>query len=293
MAKRQAHVAPVKKEQVQRLDQLIKDHKIIAIAKVAGIPGPQLQKIRRMLRGKAEIVVSKNSLFQLALADMEKGKPGLKGLGSTIHSQTALVATNLNPFLLFKQMEATKMPSPAKGGEIAPDDISVSEGETSFKPGPIVGELQKAGIPAGIEGGKVFIKKDKMLVKKGDRIPRELAPMLTKLEIFPLVVGLDLQAAWESGTVYPANLLAIDEVKIMGDMGKAAAHALHHPAAHHEGQEGGRGAGPGGRHTDKGHHRHAHREGPRPGEGAFRDGQDLTINRGCETVETVDKTQGG
>jgi large subunit ribosomal protein L10 len=226
MAKRQAHVAPAKKEQVQRINQLIKDHKIIAIARVAGIPGPQLQKIRKMLRGKAEIVVSKNNLFQLALADMEKGKPGLKGLGSSIQSQTALVATNLNPFLLFKQMEATKMPSAAKGGEIAPDDISVSEGETSFKPGPIVGELQKAGIPAGIEGGKVMIKKDKTLVKKGDRIPRELAPMLTKLEIFPLVVGLDLQAAWEAGTVYPANLLAIDEVKIMGEMAMAAAQAF-------------------------------------------------------------------
>ena len=226
MAKRQAHVAPVKKEQVQKLNQLIKDHKIIAIARVAGIPGPQLQKIRRMLRGKAEIVVSKNNLFQLALVEMEKGKPGLKGLGSSIQSQTALVATDLNPFLLFKQMEATKMPSPAKGGEVAPDDINIKEGETSFKPGPIVGELQKAGIQAGIEGGKVLIKKDKTLVKKGDRIPRELAPMLTKLEIFPLVVGLDLQAAWEAGTVYPANLLAIDEVKIMGEMGLAAAHAF-------------------------------------------------------------------
>ena len=226
MAKRQAHVAPAKKEQVQRINQIITDHKIIAIARVAGIPGPQLQKIRKMLRGKAEIVVSKNNLFQLALSEMDKGKPGLKGLGGAIQSQTALVATDLNPFLLFKEMEATKMPSAAKGGEVAPDDIEVREGETSFKPGPIVGELQKAGIPAGIEGGKVLIKKDKMLVKKGDRIPRELAPMLTKLEIFPLVVGLDLQAAWEAGTVYPAKLLAIDEVKIMGQMGQAAAQAF-------------------------------------------------------------------
>jgi large subunit ribosomal protein L10 len=136
------------------------------------------------------------------------------------------VATRLNPFSLFKEMEATKQPSAARGGETAPEDIMVREGETSFKPGPIVGELQKAGIPAGIEAGKVLIKKDKLLVKKGDRIPRELAPMLAKLEIFPMVVGLDLQAAWETGTVYPANVLAIDEVKIMGDMGKAAAEAF-------------------------------------------------------------------
>jgi len=226
MAKKQAHVAPAKKEQVQRITSIIQNYKIIGIARISGIPGPQLQKIRQKLRGKAEIVVSKNNLFQLALDGMDKAKPGLKGLGHTILSQTALVATNLNPFSLFKEMEATKMPSPARGGETAPADIQVSEGETSFKPGPIVGELQKAGIPAGIEGGKVMIKKDKLLVKKGDRIPRELAPMLTKLEIFPLVVGLDLQAAWEAGTVYPAKLLAIDEVKIMSDMGMAAAGAF-------------------------------------------------------------------
>jgi len=171
-------------------------------------------------------MVSKNNLFLIAIGEAEKSKPGLKGLTGTIGSQTALVATKLNPFSLFKEMEATKQPSPAKGGEQAPEDIMVHEGETSFKPGPIVGELQKAGIPAGIEAGKVLIKKDKVLVKKGERIPRELAPILAKLEIFPLIVGLDLQAAYETGTVYPAKVLAVDDAKIMADMGVAANEAF-------------------------------------------------------------------
>lgn len=226
MAKKPAHASPLKKESVQKINTLLKNYSTVGIARVTGIPGPQMQKIRQKLRGKVELIVSKNTLFELAIKDTEKAKPGIKGLNEKISSQTALVATNLNPFTLFKEMEKTKMPSPAKGGETAPDDIAVSEGETSFKPGPIVGELQKAGIPAGIEGGKVLIKKDKLLVKKGDKIPRELAPMLTKLEIFPLVVGLDLQAAWEAGTIYPANVLAIDEVKIMGDMNNAARFAF-------------------------------------------------------------------
>ena len=64
-------------------------------------------------------------------------------------------------------MEATKSTAPAKPGDIAPEDIIVKEGETPFKPGPIVGELQKAGIPAAIEGGKIVIRKDKVLVEKG------------------------------------------------------------------------------------------------------------------------------
>jgi large subunit ribosomal protein L10 len=226
MARKQAHVAPSKKEAVKKISEMLGGYPIIGVARVTGIPGPQLQKIRQKLRGKAEILVSKNNLFLIAIGEAERAKPGLKGLSGSISSQTALVATKLNPFSLFKEMEATKQPSPARGGETAPEDIIVLEGETSFKPGPIVGELQKAGIPAGIEAGKVLIKKDKVLVKKGEKIPRELAPILAKLEILPLTVGLDLQAAYEMGTVYPAKVLVVDEVKIMADMGLAARQAF-------------------------------------------------------------------
>jgi large subunit ribosomal protein L10 len=226
MARKQAHVASSKKDAVKKISEMIGGYPIIGVARVTGIPGPQLQKIRQKLRGKAEILVSKNNLFLIAIAEAEKSKPGLKGLSEIISSQTALVATKLNPFSLFKELESTKQPSPARGGETAPEDIMVYEGETSFKPGPIVGELQKAGIPAGIEAGKVLIKKDKVLVKKGEKIPRDLAPILAKLEIFPLTVGLDLQAAYEMGTVYPAKLLAVDDVKIMADMGLAARSAF-------------------------------------------------------------------
>jgi len=226
MARKQAHVAPSKKETVKKISEMIRGYPIVGVARVTGIPGPQLQRIRQKLRGKAEILVSKNNLFLIAIDEAEKSKPGLKGLSGTISSQTALVATRLNPFSLFKEMEATKQASHARGGETAPEDIMVHEGETSFKPGPIVGELQKAGIPAGIEAGKVMIKKDKVLVKKGEKIPRELAPILAKLEIFPLTVGLDLQAAYEAGTIYPAKVLAIDEARIMSDMGLAATQAF-------------------------------------------------------------------
>ena len=48
--------------------------------------------------------------------------------------------------------------TPARGGEIAPEDILVKKGETPFKPGPIVSEFQRAGLPAAIEKGKIIRK---------------------------------------------------------------------------------------------------------------------------------------
>ncbi|MGQ9582145.1 MAG: 50S ribosomal protein L10 [Thermoplasmatota archaeon] len=226
MGRKETHVAPAKREAVRRISELVQRHKVVGVASVSGVPGPQLQAIRQKLRGKVEILVSKNNLIRIAINENDQSRQGLKGLSDGVRAQTALVATDLNPFLLYKEMERTKQRSPARGGETAPEDISVSEGETPFKPGPIVGELQKAGIPAGIEGGKVVIKKDKLLVRKGERIPRELAPMLAKLEILPMTVGLDLQMVWEAGTIYPAGVLAIDETRIMAEIAKGAAQAL-------------------------------------------------------------------
>ncbi|NIP34765.1 MAG: 50S ribosomal protein L10, partial [Thermoplasmata archaeon] len=96
---------------------------------------------------------------------------------------------------LYKMMERTKTPSPAKGGELAPNDIVIKAGDTNFKPGPVVREFQKVGIPAAIERGKVVVKKDAVLVKEGEPIPKDLATVLPRLDILPLELGLDLKAA--------------------------------------------------------------------------------------------------
>ncbi|MBA3046058.1 MAG: 50S ribosomal protein L10 [Candidatus Thermoplasmatota archaeon] len=207
-----------KLEYLKDLKQVIQSSPVIAIVRVNGIPAPQFQSMRANLRGKVSFIVAKNNLIQLALKEMEGEKNGLSGLSQYIDGQCALVGSTDNPFKLNKIMEATMTASPAKGGEIAPDDIGVKAGETSFKPGPIVGELQQAGIPAAIESGKVVIKKDKQLVKAGEPIPLKVAQMLTKLEIFPLTVGMDLRGVYENGLVFKSDVLAIDEVKFMGDL---------------------------------------------------------------------------
>jgi large subunit ribosomal protein L10 len=207
-----------KLEYLKDLRQVIKSNPVIAVVNVGGIPAPQIQNMRGTLRGKISLIVAKNNLINLALKEMNAEMPGLDKLSELVDGQCALVGSADNPFKLFKVMESTKTPAPAKGGEIAPADIEVKAGETSFKPGPIVGEFQQAGIPAAIEGGKVVIKKAKLLVKEGDPIPLKAAQMLTKLEIFPLIVGMDLRGVWEKGIVFGPEVLAIDEKKFMGDL---------------------------------------------------------------------------
>lgn len=221
-------VAPWKSGEVDRLVRAIESKPVVGIANISGIPASAMQKMRRGLRGKAELLAAKHTLLDMAIKRALPKRKGLDGLTPVVDSiagATALVVSDLNPFRLYKALEITKSPSPAKGGEAAPADIEIKAGETSFKPGPIVAELQKAGIPAAVEGGKVVVKKDKTVLKAGQTISRDLALALAKMEIFPLTVGLDLQAVFDGAELYRPDVLRVDEEMVKGQVIEAIRHA--------------------------------------------------------------------
>ncbi len=187
------------------------DSPIVAVVDMHGIAGPQLQSMRVVLRGHATVRMAKNNLMLLALDEASGSKPGIEGLKDEIHGQCAIVTTDLNPFKLYKQLDATMTPAAAKAGELAPYDIVVPKGPTPFGPGPIIGELQKIGLPAAIDGGKIVIRKDTTLVKEGEPFPANVAKMLPKLEILPMIVGLGFRSAFEDGVIYGPDVLDIPE----------------------------------------------------------------------------------
>src|SRR5690349_1563849 len=162
-----AHVAPWKKDEVQRLTKIIEDSAVVGVAEVGGIPGPQIQAMRQSLRGQVHVLGSKNRLLAIALKEAGKTRPGVEQLAGKLHGQSVILATNQNPFKLFKSLKAGASMAPLKGGQAAPNDIFIPKGPTPFGPGPIVGELQKVGIPAKIEAGKVVISKDATPLKAG------------------------------------------------------------------------------------------------------------------------------
>ncbi|MGI5965161.1 MAG: 50S ribosomal protein L10 [Candidatus Methanomethylophilaceae archaeon] len=206
-----AHVAEWKKDLVKELVDGMLEYPVIAVVDVHGIAGQQIQNMRAKLRGHAYLKMTKNKLMTLAIKEAAEQRPGLEGILDAVHGQCAIIASDYSPFKLFKQLESTKTPAPAKAGQEAPFDIVIPKGPTPFGPGPIIGELQKIGLPAAIEAGKIVIKKDTTVVKSGEPIPTPVAVMLPKLGILPFIVGLDLRAAYEDGTVYHRDVLDIPD----------------------------------------------------------------------------------
>jgi large subunit ribosomal protein L10 len=217
------HLPAWKRKEVEEIKADAAKYSLIGLVDMYGIPASQLQQIRRNLRGSAKIRMTRNTLIEHAFK--EAGGP-LATLAEHLSGHSALIFTNDNPFKLFKMLEKTKTKMAAKPGETAPEDIVVEKGPTSFKPGPIVGELQQAGIPAAIEAGKVKIRETRTVVKKGAVVNAKLADVLAKLNIKPMDVGLKLQAALFEGDVYESSVLAIDETVILNQLTLAATQAF-------------------------------------------------------------------
>jgi large subunit ribosomal protein L10 len=217
------HVADWKKEKVAELEELTNNNEIIGIVNLADIPAPQLQTMRRTLGDKAILKMSRKNFIKIALANSNKN---VEGLADYLEGQPAMVFTEMNPFKLFKILEDSKTEAPAKAGAIAPADIVVPAGDTSFPPGPILGELQQAGIPAKIDKGSIVVTDDATVVKEGEEVPKNVADVLTKLEIHPMEVGMDLLAVCEGDTIYTADVLRIDEEETLQTITTAHQNAI-------------------------------------------------------------------
>lgn len=198
-------VAKWKQGYVKNLAEDISSAKVIGLVNITGIPSKQLQVMRKKLRGKARLTITKNNLIRRAL---EKAK--VKELEPYIDGPTGLVFSDLDPFRLEMLLSQGKTKAKAKAGNISPMDIVIPAGDTPFPPGPIIGELQQAGIKAKIEGGKIVVTRDSKIVSEGEVITQKLANVLGRLELEPFEIGLTLNAAFDGDLVYSNDVLSIN-----------------------------------------------------------------------------------
>lgn len=207
-----------KREMIEEFKRLFKSHPTIAIADLYKVGSSQLHKIRRKFRGVALLRVAKNTLVKRALKELG-GE--LEALSKYMEGQNILIFSKENPFKLAKMLEEAKVPSPARAGDIAPEDIVVPEGNTGLPPGPILSEFSEVGLPARISSGSIWITRTTVVAKKGEVISSRLASVLTRLGIKPIFIGLSLKAAFSEGLLFPAEALKLDLEALRSDIAKA------------------------------------------------------------------------
>ncbi len=185
--KKSTHVSEAKKKIVKDLIGLIKSKKTILLASIKNLPAAQFQEVCKKLRGKAIIKVPRKNLMFLALDN--SGIEHTKELEQYIGDSTAILFSDNDAFDLAGDLLRNKNPAKAKAGQEAPEDIKVQPGPTDLVPGPAISELGAVGIPIEIKEGKIYIKSEKIIARKGEKISQNAADVMSKLDIRPFSVG--------------------------------------------------------------------------------------------------------
>ncbi|MCS6768045.1 MAG: 50S ribosomal protein L10 [Candidatus Nitrosocaldus sp.] len=205
----QAKVYPEKKRRMyELLREAARRYRAIALVKMEKVRSTQLMPLRKILADEAKMVMVKNRLAVKALSD--SGVKGIEKILAELENQNLLIFTNMNPFKLQMLLEKNKVYLPAKGGDVATEDIVVPAGNTGLAPGPILSEFREAKIQTKIEEGTVWIAKDTVVAKQGEVISMKLASLLSKLGIKPIKAGVSLHLVLDDGLVYRSEDLKID-----------------------------------------------------------------------------------
>jgi large subunit ribosomal protein L10 len=211
-----------KVEEVDELVEMIESFQSVGVVNVAGIPSRQLQAMRADLYPDTKLRMSRNTLLERALDEVDEG---IEDLAEHIEGQVGLIGTDDNPFALYQVLEASKTPAPINAGEVAPNDVVIPAGDTGVDPGPFVGELQQVGAAARIQEGSIHVTEDSNVLSAGDEVSDGLANVLSELGIEPKEVGLDLRAVYSEGVMFDPEDLDIDMEAYRSDVATAAARA--------------------------------------------------------------------
>ncbi len=213
-----------KEAKVGELKQKMEDYPVVGVLDMHGLPAKQLQEIKKEMKKFAEVRMTRKTLMELAIdqADVD----GVEKLKENDAKQPALIFSERDPFQLYSLIQRNKTSAAAQGGEEAPNDIEVPEGDTGIGPGPMLGKLQGAGLQVQVEDGTIHVQQPDVVVEKGEEITGDIAEILNQLGIEPLEIGLDLKIAFSEGEIFTAEQLDIDVEAYRTDVEAAASRAF-------------------------------------------------------------------
>jgi len=178
----------LKEKQVEKFVELIKEGKTLMVVSIKGVPSKQFQDIKKSIREYAEVRVAKKNILERALKEF--GKDSILKVNDYVDSNCAFIISDKEGYELAALLNKKQTPVFAKAGQEAPEDIEVKDGPTDLVPGPAISELGAQGLQVAVENGKISIKKSKVVITKGKTISAELASLLQKLHIQPMMIGL-------------------------------------------------------------------------------------------------------
>jgi len=212
-----------------KLDTYLSKYKNVLICTVDNVGSHQMQKVRISLRGKAVLLMGKNTICRKAIREHQEANPALEALLPYVKGNIGFVFTDHDLNVVRKIILENKVPAAAKQGSIAPADVIVPPGPTGLDPGQTA-FFQALNIGTKIARGSIEITNEYHLIKTGDKVTSSHVALLSKLNINPFFYGIKVTHVYEGGSVYEASVLDLTKddlyAKFFAGVRKVAALSL-------------------------------------------------------------------
>jgi len=221
LAKKQAYFT--------KLVDLCVNHPNALLVGIDHVGSKQMQDIRMELRGKATVLMGKNTMIRkgLLLGHDDHPEAGLDKLRDSIRGNIGFIfATHCSLDDVKAVLKKHRLPASAKTGQVSNVDTVIPGGPTGMDPSQ-TSFFQALNIGTKIVKGQIELVSDFTILKKGEKVSPSAAVLLTKLNIKPFEYGMEVQMIFQDGGVFPAAVLEIkDDVligKFLSAMGNMAA----------------------------------------------------------------------
>jgi len=204
-----------KADYFERLVSLLEQYNKILMVSCDNIGSLHMQKIRRSIRGKAVLLMGKNTMMRRAIRSNLSRNSKWDQLLPHIKGNIGFVFTNEDLIEVKNLLVASRVPAVAKINAVAPVDVVVPKGPTTLEPTK-TSFLQALNIATKINRGTIEILNDLLLIKKGDKVGSSEATLLQMLEIKPFSYGLIITQIYDGGTTYGLEVLDMTDGDILG-----------------------------------------------------------------------------
>lgn len=206
-----------KKQYFEKMSRMLSTYEKVFVVGVDNVGSQQMNQTRKNMRGKAEILMGKNTLMRKVLADFLEKNPGhfYANIEPKMAGNVGFVFTNYDLPKIRDMILANRVPAPARIGAVSPVDVTVPAGPTGCDPGQ-TNFFQVLQIPTKIVKGQIEITTAVNLIKAGEKVGSSEAALLTKLSIRPFSYGLSIDCVFDHGSIFSVAVLDIDDAYLIG-----------------------------------------------------------------------------
>jgi large subunit ribosomal protein LP0 len=209
------NAAKLAKKQVyfDKLVELAVNHPKALIVRIDHVASKQMQNIRIELRGKAVVLMGKNTMIRKALQLGHENHPdaGLDTLRSAMKGNLGFIfATNCELDDIRAVLKMFTLESAAKAGQVSQVDLDIPSGPTGMDPSQ-TSFFQTLNIATKIVKGQIELINNFRILTQGENVSASAAGLLTKLSIKPFNYKMEVEQVFQNGSVFPAAVLDIKE----------------------------------------------------------------------------------